>query len=217
VGVPVTKEALILMAEESSLGRLLDAEGKRLFQKRVGILNWLAQTTHPDMALPVSVLGKSSANPTDYGLVATVNAMAYLSTTIGRKLKREVGNLKGLECWSDSDWAGMHGTDGETRSRMGNWITYNGFPVSWRSSWIQGRCMSSAEAEVMALSETMKDALHLKYGGEELGMVMPATLRIGCDSSAALAFVENTTSTGRMRHIDIRDDWIQDLRNCDLL
>jgi hypothetical protein len=39
VDIPVTKEALILMAEESSLGRLLDAEGKRIFQKRVGILN----------------------------------------------------------------------------------------------------------------------------------------------------------------------------------
>jgi hypothetical protein len=36
---------------------------------------------------------------------------------------------------------------------------------------------------------------------------------IKVDATAAIAFANNTASSGRMKHIDVREAWMQDLRS----
>ena len=45
---------------------------------------------------------------------------------------------------------------------------------------------------------------------------VPRPLIIYIDATAAIGFIENTGGGGRMKHLDIKDGWIQQLRDRDI-
>ena len=96
-------------------------------------------------------------------------------------------------------------------------IKYNGFPVAWKSAWIKARRVSSGEAETYALSECIRWALHIKYIGEELSIEMPDKPTILSDATAALGFAGNADRTGKMKHIDLREAWVKELKSNDVI
>ena len=79
---------------------------------------------------------------------------------------------------------------------------------TWSSS--QGAyALSSAEAELYAMVEGATRAKGLLSLARELGFVdMSQGICLGTDSSAAKSFVSRR-GLGRMRHIEIRDLWLQ--------
>jgi hypothetical protein len=129
----------------------------------------------------------------------------YLKGTRLRRLVKKSGNKKELIVWTDSDHVGLWAVTGNTRSRMGILITYDGFPVLWKSVSIKATCQSSDEAEVYALSKAIRHALHMKYVGEELTISMPERPTIHCDASAAIGFADCVEGVGRMKHIDLHE------------
>ena len=72
---------------------------------------------------------------------------------------------------------------------------------------------SSGNAELIAASGATTRGLHLSYIIEELGQPIERPIRVGLDANAALGFLDNTGSSGRMKHLDIREDWIQQARD----
>ena len=72
---------------------------------------------------------------------------------------------------------------------------------------------SSGEAETYAAADAAKLALHIKYLGEETGMLMPDKVTINIDAGAAMGFINNTGTIGRMKHIDLRSAWVDTLRD----
>ena len=86
-------------------------------------------------------------------------------------------------------------------------------PIYWRSSWIKAVCTSSGESETYALSEAVRIALYLRNVGQELNITVPETPTIQSDATAALGFASNTGTTGRLKHIDLREGWVQELRS----
>ena len=210
---PLSKDLLKIAAEEQKQGILLDAEGKALHEKYVGEFVWLASTTHAPIATTVSILGSFNGKPTPTSLKMCKNMLRYLKGTRQRRLVKKAGNKEGLVVWTDSDHAGLWAVTGNTLSRMGILITYNGFPVSWKSASIKATCQSSGEAEVYALSEAIRLALHMKFVGEELTISMPVQPTIQCDASAAIGFADCVEGVGRMKHIDLRSCWVQQMRS----
>ena len=69
--------------------------------------------------------------------------------------------------------------------------------------------LSTAEAELYAMVEGVTRAKGLVSLARELGFVgVSTTVKLGTDSSAAKSFVSRR-GLGRMRHLDIRDLWLQ--------
>ena len=64
-----------------------------------------------------------------------------------------------------------------------------------------------------ALSEAISHALHMRYAGEELTINMPEMPTIRCDASAAIGFGDCVEGFGRMKHIDLRECWVQETRS----
>ena len=71
---------------------------------------------------------------------------------------------------------------------------------------------SSGESEVHAASDAAKMGLHTKYVLEEIQAPEPETIPIYIDAGAAIGFITNTCSVGRMKHIDLRETWVEQLR-----
>ena len=69
--------------------------------------------------------------------------------------------------------------------------------------------LSSAEAEFYAMIEAVTRAKGLVSLASELGFVgLSNVIHLGTDSSAAKSFVSRR-GLGKMRHIEIRDLWLQ--------
>ena len=79
---------------------------------------------------------------------------------------------------------------------------------TWSAS--QGAyALSSAEAEFYSMIEAVTRAKALCNLARELGfMDLSNVIHLGTDSSAAKSFV-NRRGLGKMRHIEIRDLWLQ--------
>ncbi len=94
-------------------------------------------------------------------------------------------------------------------------MTFNGMPVSWRSRLQGVVSLSSAEAEVYALTDGIIEGLHMSYVAEELGLRSPNTmLPVYCDSQAAIGFQKNGGGgKSRMKHLDLRSGWLKQMKD----
>ena len=105
---------------------------------------------------------------------------------------------------------------------------YAGMAFCWASRFQQCRgtdfeegqdardlATSAAEAETYAASDCSREAKHYKYVCDELELeVSPdRMMQINIDASAAYGFIHNTGTVSRMKHIDMRCSWVQQLRN----
>ena len=104
----------------------------------------------------------------------------------------------------DSDWAGCRKTRKSTSG--GCMMIGNHLLRSW-SSTQPIIAMSSAEAEHYALVEGATRSLGLQSMMRELGLKRVIFLQT--DSSAAKSFASHR-GLGRMRHIEVKDLWLQE-------
>jgi len=108
--------------------------------------------------------------------------------------------------YTDSDWGGNIKDRKSTSG--GAWFLGNHCIKTWSST--QGAfALSSAEAEFYAMIEGATRAKGLHSLANELGFTKLANVvKLGTDSSAAKSFVSRR-GLGKMRHLEIRDLWLQ--------
>ena len=227
---PITKSIIAYIGDHRD--EAYGAEQVEQFQREVGQLRWLADTTHPLLAPAASILGSFMSSPCEGCLQATHHAFRWLKGVQDTCLVRDPTDTPVFSASSDADVAGLYTELGEVRSRTGYWITYNGMPVAWLSKLQSCAAtsaqvltaedeeepviaLSSCEAETHALSETVKTLLNLGFGAKELGFKVKRPISIAVDAAAAISFAQGTAKRSRMKYIDMRQQWVQQLRNKD--
>ena len=73
--------------------------------------------------------------------------------------------------------------------------------------------VSSAAAEIYAASVALSEVLHLSYICDEIGDPMELPVRIQVDNAAAIAFASDRVRRSKLKHIDVRQEWVQALRD----
>ena len=53
----------------------------------------------------------------------------------------------------------------------------------------------------------------MQYIAEELGLVTAGQLHLSVDATAAIGFARNNGGGSRMKHVDVREDWVQSIRD----
>ena len=130
----------------------------------------------------------------------------------------------GWQFYSDSDFAGNSEEQNKRRSQNGFIATLNGAPVLWGSKVSSVVCahpdigeahadISSGATEVYAAGNATFEFLHLSYTADEMGIDFPKPIMMHVDNKAAIAFSNNTAFKTRLKHIDVRQEWVQTLRN----
>jgi hypothetical protein len=131
----------------------------------VGKLNYLAQTTHPDIMYTVHQIAKYSADPREPHGEAILYLVRYL------KKSRELGicfspkSEKGFECYCDADFSGnwtftiADVNPSTSKSRSGWAIFYAGCPIIWASKLQTQNALSTTEAEYIAMSMSLRDVI----------------------------------------------------------
>eukprot|EP00731_Ephydatia_muelleri_P022268 Em0014g859a len=155
----------------------LDQHDVTKFQELIGGLMYLVTCTRPDIAAAVGELARVMSQPSKLHWSAAKHVLRYLkgtkglSLTYGNARDEERENLIGF---SDANFGGDSAT---ARSTTGYAFILNGAAVSWKSKLQSVVALSTAEAEYMALCETVKEAVYLQQLLEEIGLkALPVTI-----------------------------------------
>ena len=208
----------IPMLSSKFIGRHLespDFDGHFHYRRLIGKLNFLADSTRGDIAYATHHLARFVNNPKKEHGEAIKHLGRYLAGTKDKGYVIKADPNKGIEIYADAsfcqDWdPKLAGEDIDTaRSRYGYIITYCGVPLIWKSSLPTEICLSTTEAELVGLSQSLRTAIPIinilnemkEYGFD----VLPNSPTVHCklfeDNSGALAIAKFPKMRPRTKHI----------------
>ena len=181
------------------------------YRQLFGCFLHLANTTRPDIAFAAEYLSRFMSNPGLMHWKATKHVVRYLKGTKdlgivygkGQKTTNGVVNLHGH---SDSEFAAD--VDNH-KSTSGHCFMYANGAVSRRSKKQTVNAQSTVEAEYIALSFAVREALWPKKLGLEIES-SPTPIRIGGDNQGPLYLAHEEVENERSKHIDVKYHFIRD-------
>ncbi len=185
---------------------LLEKDEATVFRGVAARANFLSLDC-PDLQFPVKQMSREMAKP----MVGSWKRMKKIARYLVNR-KRVIWHFnwqdhtyKSHVC-GDSDWGGRMGSRKSTSG--GVWMIGGHCIKTW--SVTQGAyALSSAEAEFYAMIEAVLRAKGLRNLAVEVGFTdLENIVHIGTDSSAAKSFV-GRQGLGKMKHLEIRDLWLQ--------
>ena len=199
--IPISKD-LALFAVEEGEGDYTEAE-LRTAQQWAGELLWVSQRTRPDVAFTASLVGSLATRAPRRAAQIGEKALGFLQRTIDQCLVYD-SDSSGLAAFSDASFAPEGG-----RSHTGWLVQLHGCIIAWRSGRQSTVTLSTAESELMALSEAV---LALQSVDAMLQDVRICTKphSLFSDSTSALA-IANGSGSWRTRHLRIRSAWVSEL------
>jgi hypothetical protein len=195
----------------------LDATYAKQYQAAVGALMYAAQCTRPDISFAVSALSQYCSRPNQEHYTAAKRVFRYLRGTThhgityhGKDTANKASSIQPmLYGYCDSDYA----NDRVDRRSYTGYAFYLGHSVvSWQSRKQTTVTLSSTEAEYMAASEAVKEALWWRSFTHSLNMGydehIPTCIR--SDNQGSICLTKNAGSHSRTKHIDVRHFFIRD-------
>ena len=182
----------------------LSSAQAKAFRGHAARLNYLAPD-RPDIAYSVKEVCRHMAKPSVGAWKKLKRLVRYLLGTTRTVLVYPWQGVEtDIETYSDSDWAGCRRTGKNT---SGGAVTIGEHYIKGWSSTQAGIALSSAEAELVAMTKAVAETMGIANMIRDLGHDKKGV--VYADSSAALAIADRKGS-GKLRHINIRMLWIQE-------
>ncbi|CAE8582737.1 unnamed protein product [Polarella glacialis] len=193
------------VSDHGTKGESLSDQQVSQYRTAVGKLMWLIHE-RADLAYVVKELARNLREPTTVEWGRLKRCLRYVRGTTNAEQHltynpQEPETL--LQVMVDANWA----RDGGRKSTSGGVLFLQGFPLEHWSKTQANIALSSGEAELYAMNSGGIELRRLSNVCAELGQTLVGMLL--CDSSAALA-VPYRRGTGRMRHLEAKDLWLQE-------
>lgn len=191
---------------EGHLTRDPDGALDREYMCAVGCLLYAVMTTRPDMAFAVQRLGRHVQASGDDHWRAVKRALRYLKGTRTLGLKY-INSMGALLCFCDADY----GEDLDTRRSTTAYVfMLSGGAVSWASRLQPTVALSSTEAEYMATSSAVQEAVYMRRLFFDLGFEQVEPTKVHQDNQGCIALSNNPIYHKRTKHIDVRFHYIRE-------
>ena len=144
----------------------------------VGMLQYLANNTRPDITYAVSQCARYTHCPTEKHAMYIKHIGRYLRATHDKGLiLRPASKDLHIQCYVDADFGGLWNQEDVedphcVRSRTGFIIMVAGCPVIWKSKLQSLTTLSTMESEYVALSDSCRELLPLQNLTKELAQVL---------------------------------------------
>eukprot|EP00924_Labyrinthula_sp_SR-Ha-C_P016558 snap_masked-scaffold_6-processed-gene-7.25-mRNA-1 protein AED:0.10 eAED:0.10 QI:0/-1/0/1/-1/1/1/0/271 len=193
---PLTKDL-----EEDQSKKLINIKS---FQKIVGLLNYIALHTRPDISYAVQSLSSKLKEPTQDALAQAKRTLSYLlqyhsKTMIYDKIKEKENILFLL---TDSSFANSV----SRKSVYGNLILLNDNIISYRSKLEPVITFSSTEAEFVAISISIQDLKGKFNILKDLNIDFKVVVLV--DSQPAIRLCLGRIAVGRLKHLDTKFKYV---------
>ena len=187
-----------------------EAEAK-LFHTQVAKLLYFAKRVRPDCLTAVAFLTTRVQACDKDDLAKLERLHGYLYTTRKRGIVLEIGAKFTVSAYIDAAY-GVHTSSGRSHTGCAVVLGSAG-PVFWKSAKQKIVTKSSTEAELVALSDSATQALHLRNFMIAQGYIMEPAV-IYQDNLSCMALVQRGgPGSERSRHINIRYFWVQERVN----
>ena len=181
------------------------------YASAVGSIMYVMVCTRPDIAYALSMVSRFMGNPGKEHWEALKWILRYLKNTINKGLvfgiNKHSKDLNIISGYVDSDYAGCIDT---RKSLTGYVFTMFGTAISWKANLQKVVALSTTEAEYMALTEAIKEALWLTGLIEELKLKQEI-ITVYCDNQSAIQLTKNSVHHERTKHIDIKLHFIREV------
>ncbi|CAM8974082.1 unnamed protein product [Rhodiola kirilowii] len=179
------------------------------YSNAVGCLMYAMVCTRPDIAHGVSLVSRHMANPGKYHWHAKKWLLRYIKGTLGKGLVYGKGKVSAdlIQGFVDSDYARNIDT---RKSQTGLVFTVFGTAVSWKANLQKVVALSTTEAEFMAITEAVKEALWMKGQMIELGHGQ-SCVKVHSDSHEVIHLSKHHVFHERSKHIDVRMHFVRDV------
>ena len=186
-----------------------EPEGDWPFRELVGCLMWLANQTRPDIANAVRAVARYAHSPRGVHWRTAIGILEYVFSTSGFGITFQRGSGLELVAYADADYASK-ATD--RRSVSGGVVMCAGACVCWFSRTQKCVTLSTTEAEYVALADTIKEAIFLRY---VWSFILPGSdarcITVFEDNEGARHLAQNPVSTPNSKHIDVRHHFLREL------
>jgi uncharacterized protein YuzE len=177
-----------------------------VYQSLVGSLLYISTKTRPDIAFAVHEIAIKMSNPSHNDWIAAKRVLRYLKGTQDVGLTYMVNGTGKLEGYADASFAPKKS---DRKSIGGYTYLLNGAAISWKSKKQSIIALSSCEAELIALTEAVKEGLWLSklvqiFEGEQ-------QLTIYEDNQPTIQIIENSIFSNRTKHIQVRHQFVRDM------
>lgn len=176
------------------------------YRSAVGSLLYAAVVTRPDISNAVRCVSRYMNNPGPKHWAAVKRILRYLKGTSHYQLvydfsdsSLDLNNI--ITGYSDSDHAGDLDS---RRSTTGFVFQLGSSAISWCSRLQPTVALSSTEAEYMALTEAINEAIHLRHIFNDLQLPQSGPTVIFEDNQGALKLACNPMHHRKTKHIDVR-------------
>jgi hypothetical protein len=180
-----------------------------LFRQAVGCLNFLTNTTRPDISFSVNQVARHVKSPRQQDWMNVKRIFRYLKGSINYALvyrKDEIKNV--LQGYSDASYA----PNSNDRKSIGAYVfLMNGGAITWRSKKQPIVALSSCEAEYIALSDAAKESQWLMNLHKDICQSTNVPIVIFEDNQSAINNAQNPILTDRNKHIQVRYHHIRQL------
>lgn len=178
------------------------------YQKLVGSLLYISLNTRPDIAASVAILAQKVSKPSMYDWNELKRVLRYLKGSNNLKLYLSSNEEQDLTGYADANW-GENRDDGKSNS--GYLFKLNGGTISWCSRKQKCVALSSTEAELIALTEAVKESIWLKKLLKEIDFKIQDKIVIFEDNESTRKIIMTDKQSNRTKHISVRYHFIRDL------
>jgi hypothetical protein len=170
------------------------------FRSLVGCLMYLT-ATRPDILNAVSILSRFMHCASEWHLKAAKRVLRYVKGTCDFGIKFTKSKEFKLVGFSDSDWGGS--TD-DMKSTSGYCFTLGSGVFSWSSKKQETVAQSTTEAEFVAATAAVNQAMWLRKILSDLHLDHKEDTKIFVDNQAAIAISHNPVFHGKTKHFNIK-------------
>ena len=188
-------------------------KNSEVYRKAIGSLLYLANNTRPDIAVGTSILARCVSDPKQSDWTEVKRMFHYLNYTKDKKLK--LGNVQEQDSqqligYADADW-GNNVID--RKSNSGYLLKYLGAPITWASRKQSLVSLSSTEAEYIALTECVQEALWVRRILDDFNQDIEQPIVIFEDNQSCVKMLQKdkTAVSQRTKHIATKYHFIRDL------
>ena len=187
------------------------------YRSVVGMLNWLARSTRPDILFAVSQVGRFMAYPKKIHEDAVIRICEYLRDTSDKGMQMKPKKKDGFTVYADADFAGnfnKHDTEdpATAKSRSAYHIMYKGCLLFSHSKLQSEIALSTTEAEYICLSQALRTTIQLMRLFKELAKHIDGFKydkpSFKCtafeDNNGAIHLAKAPKMNARTKHINIK-------------
>jgi hypothetical protein len=177
----------------------------------VGSLNYLAQSTRPDISFIAHRLSCFVNNPAKIHYMAAKRVLRYLQGTKDMELtyRRDEKGIN-ITAVSDADWAG-NTDNSKSTSGYAVKLNTNSAAISWNSKQQNTIALSTAEAELTACKMAVQEVMYIQGLLEDINTTIEKPIDVYADNQAMIAMCNNQSQFSRTKHVAIAINFVKDM------